>query len=53
MRNYKFKPGDRVLVAGQAGEVMTCVPGSGEPWYFVQFQDGTEDRFQARDLRPY
>jgi len=51
---YKFNPGDRVTVDGKHGEVTTCVPGGNGsiPWYFVRFDDGTEDRFTAEQLTP-
>ena len=50
MVQYKFKPGDRVEVEGQEGEVITCVPGNGIPWYFVRFDGEIEDRFTEDQL---
>ena len=48
---YEFNVGDRVSVNGKPGEITSMVPGNGTmPWYYVQFDDGTEDRFTAHDL---
>ena len=51
---YAFHPGDRVRLVqnfNRTGEVVGCVPGNGTlPWYFVKFNDGTEDRFTADEL---
>lgn len=50
---YVFDEGDRVYctVNSKFGEVTTRVPGNGTiPWYFVTFDDGTEDRFTKEDL---
>jgi hypothetical protein len=51
--DYIWAPGDRVYVAseGQYGEVKTVVPGNGSiPWYFVETDDGQEDRYTADQL---
>lgn len=53
MVTYKFREGERVYCTanGKYGEVTICVPGNGTfPWYFVKFDDGTEDRFTDEDL---
>ncbi len=45
---YEFAVGQRVRTNdGREGEVSSCVPGNGIGWYFVQFDDGKEDRFLA------
>lgn len=53
MVEYVFSVGDQVYCSanGKYGEVNSCVPGNGSiPWYFVTFDDGTEDRFTKEDL---
>lgn len=48
-----MQEGNRVYCKnnGKYGEITTIVPGNGTfPWYFVLFEDGTEDRFVAEDL---
>jgi hypothetical protein len=51
---YKFNPGDRVRSTSnwtKTGEVTDCVPGNGSyPWYFVRWDDGTEDRYTDDEL---
>jgi hypothetical protein len=43
--------GDRVQVNGRDGEIVSIQPGNGTiKWYFVQFSDGTEDRFMEREI---
>lgn len=45
--------GTRVYVSsvGKSGTVKFSVPGNGTfPWYIVEFDDGTEDRFVIEDL---
>jgi len=50
---YKFQIGDKVFADGRPAEVISCVPGNGLlEWYFVRFEDGTEDRFTAQQLQP-
>ena len=54
MIDYAFNEGDYVYcrVTNQYGQVICRVPGNGLiPWYFVQFDDGTEDRFTKEDLQ--
>jgi len=50
--NYRFVPGQRVYVTGHGeGKIVTCLPGNGSiAWYFIQFDDGTEDRFTDREI---
>ena len=51
MTEYQFSLWDQVRVNGRSGEIVFRVPGDGQiPWYFVRFEDGTEDRFQADQL---
>lgn len=53
MTDYVFSEGDRVYCTlnNKYGEVISRVPGNGSiPWYFVKFDDGTEDRFTKDDL---
>jgi len=50
---YVFDEYDRVYCSAnnKYGEVTTRVPGNGTiPWYYVQFDDGTMDRFTKDDL---
>lgn len=51
---YLFHPGDRVRhgrLFYKVGEVTSCVPGDGRtPWYFVSWEDGTEDRYTGDEL---
>lgn len=50
---YTFHPSQRVRgkYNGKSGEVTTCVPGNGSfPWYFVKWDDGTEDRYTESEL---
>jgi hypothetical protein len=51
---YVFEPRDRVRSTSnfmKTGEVTSTVPGDGvTPWYFVRWDDGTEDRYVAEDL---
>jgi hypothetical protein len=52
--SYVFEVGDRVRLVDdfrKTGEVVGAVPGDGiTPWYFIRFDDGTEDRYIADDL---
>ena len=51
---YKFDSGDRVRLVGdwqKTGVVDTTVPGNGSlEWYFVQWDDGTYDRYTSGEL---
>jgi hypothetical protein len=49
---YDYNPGDRVNTPDGPGEVTTCVPGNGSfAWYFVQLDNGKEDRYTSDQLR--
>lgn len=52
--NYVFSVGTRVrnrCKFNQTGEVTTCVPGNGrDAWYYVQWDDGSSDRYWESDL---
>lgn len=53
MTTYAFHDGQRVCLAGafKLGEVTGMVPGDGKtPWYFVRWDDGSEDRYTADEL---
>jgi hypothetical protein len=49
-------PGDRVRLTyefNKTGEITSIVPGNGKPgeeWYFINFDDGSEDRCQIQDI---
>lgn len=50
---YEFNISDRVYVVsnGRYATIVSMVPGDGrDPWYYVQYEDGGEDRWQASDL---
>lgn len=50
--NYEFSDGERVEhLDGRQGTVSSCVPGNGIGWYFVDWDDGTQDRHTADELR--
>ena len=52
--NYKFNTGDRVRKCSEfakTGTVTTTVPGNGSiAWYYVDFDDGSSDRFTEDEL---
>lgn len=51
---YRFTEGDRVRKVDEftkTGTVSTTVPGNGSlPWYYVDFDDGSSDRFTEDEL---
>jgi len=47
---YQFHVGQRVMVGGKFGEIDSMVPGSGDPWYYIKFDDGSTDRFQSGEI---
>jgi hypothetical protein len=50
---YEYKVGDRVIADGMEGEVVLVVPGNGRlSWYYVRFDDGSENKYIASWLRP-
>ncbi len=52
---YCYAPGDRVRhkYEGWEGVVKTCVPGNGVLlWYYVESDEGVEDRYTENDLEP-
>jgi hypothetical protein len=54
MTNYIFHEGQRVRSKdywNKTGEITCMVPGDGRtPWYFVLWDDGSEDRYTAEEL---
>lgn len=55
MIEYIFSIGQRVTDGRQCGEVTSTVPGNGRAeseWYFVQWDDGTSDRYMRDSLTP-
>jgi hypothetical protein len=51
---YEFSVGQRVRSVRdwtKVGEINSMVPGNGSiPWYYVTWEDGTEDRYTAEEL---
>lgn len=48
---YEFSVGQRVRSGSKTGEINSMVPGNGSiPWYYVTWDDGTEDRHTAEEL---
>lgn len=48
--DYVFNIGDRVTDGSRCGEVNMTVPGNGIGWYYVTWDDGSEDRYTADQL---
>lgn len=53
MIEYIFSVGSRVTDGSRIGEVTSMVPGNGRPeseWYYVRWDDGSEDRYMRDQL---
>jgi hypothetical protein len=52
MMTYAYRIGQRVQHRdGRTGEITSMVPGNGTfPWYFVHWDNGTEDRHTGDEL---
>lgn len=51
--SYVFAPGDRVrrVNSFMAGIIELCVPGNGSiEWYYVMWDDGSQDRYTRDEL---
>ena len=48
--DYVFAIGDRVTDGLLTGTVTMTVPGNGIGWYYVTWDDGSEDRYTADSL---
>jgi hypothetical protein len=53
MITYVFQSNQRVTDGTRFGHITSMVPGNGRPeseWYFVKWDEGTEDRYTRFQL---